>query len=103
MPAWEGDRLQTNMGWEGEGPFYYTALREPLLSAELTRTANVKSETLSGLRIDSVTFQPCLEENERSQDRLFSLAIPGIGTLTGVFDGVQNRSKLFHRIAQFSL
>jgi pyruvate dehydrogenase phosphatase len=87
MPAWEGERLETDMGWNGEGPFYYTALPEPLLSSELARIANPASQVLTNTRVDSVTFQPCLEETERSQDRHFSLAIPGVGLLTGVFDG----------------
>lgn len=87
MPTWEGERLETDMGWNGEGPFYYTSLPEPLLSSELARLANSASQVLINTRVDSVVFQPCLEEMERSQDRHFSLAIPGVGLLTGVFDG----------------
>ncbi|KAF8305656.1 protein serine/threonine phosphatase 2C [Clavulina sp. PMI_390] len=83
-----GPRLQTDMGWPGEGPFWYTAVPEPELSEQLVRASHAKSVSLSrDLRIDSVTIQPCLEEKEASQDRLFSLEVPGVGTLTGVFDG----------------
>ena len=87
MPAWEGERLETDMGWDGEGPFHYTALPEPLLSSELARAANSSSQVLMNIQVDSVTFQPCLDENQRNQDRHFSLAIPEVGLLTGVFDG----------------
>ena len=87
MPTWEGERLETDMGWDGEGPFHYTALSEPLLSSELARIANSASRVLMNTRVDSVAFQPCLDEREKSQDRHFSLAIPDVGLLTGVFDG----------------
>ncbi|KAF9516475.1 hypothetical protein BS47DRAFT_1340814 [Hydnum rufescens UP504] len=75
------------MGWPGAGPFIYTILPEPFLSSELARLSNSSSERLSdGIRVDSLTFQPCLLEEERSQDRLFTQEIP-FGLLTGIFDG----------------
>lgn len=90
MAILDGERLQTDMGWEGEGPFYYTAISEPQISTELTRSANASSDVLSNVRVDSVTFQPCLEEKERSQDRLFAVAVPGVGLLSGIFDGTHS-------------
>jgi hypothetical protein len=87
--SWEGfPRGRTNMGWPGAGPFTYTILPEPFLSSELARLSNSSSERLSdGIRLDSVTFQPCPLEEERSQDRLFTQEIP-FGLLTGIFDGL---------------
>lgn len=90
MTPWEGPRLETNMGWEGEGPFHYTSLSDPQLTTEFERTANPTSQLLgpAGVRIDSVTFQPCLVEHERSQDRLVSFDVPGVGVVSAVFDGM---------------
>ena len=87
--SWEGfPRGRTDLGWPGDGPFTYTILPEPFLSSELARLANSSCEHMSsGIRVDSVTYQPCLVEEERSQDRLFAHET-SFGFIAGVFDGL---------------
>lgn len=105
MPTWSGKRLETDMGWSGEGPFFYTSMPEPDLSAELSRISHPETQAFASdsddrkgaLRVDSVTMQPCLDENERSQDRLFVKAVQGVGTLVAVLDGAPYFSVIFDR------
>lgn len=89
MSTWPGQRLETDLGFPGYGPFPYTLLGDPkVLATELFRAANATSDVmpLSGARVDSVTFQPCLMEEEASQDRRFCLETER-GVLVGVLDG----------------
>ncbi|KDN45790.1 hypothetical protein RSAG8_04623, partial [Rhizoctonia solani AG-8 WAC10335] len=56
-------RLLTNLGIEGHGsPWHFRLLAEPELTQELHRHANAKSSDVSGLRVDSVWFQPAKGE-----------------------------------------
>lgn len=87
MAHWQGERFETNMGWEGVGPFHYTSITEPQITTEFEKTANPTTKVLGGLRIDSVTFQPCLLEKEASQDRLINFEVPGVGVVSAIFDG----------------
>ncbi|CAE6540199.1 unnamed protein product [Rhizoctonia solani] len=84
-------RLLTNLGIEGYGsPWNFRLLTEPELTRELQRHANAKSSTVSGLRVDSVWFQPAEGEHNASQDRIYSGPCEVEGekwSLVGVFDG----------------
>ncbi|KAH7320452.1 phosphatase 2C-like domain-containing protein [Rhizoctonia solani] len=85
------DRLLTNLGMQGYGsPWNFRLLAEPELTQELRRYANAKSSNVSGLRVDSVQFQPAKGEENASQDRIYSGSCEVKGerwSLVGVFDG----------------
>ncbi|KDQ18817.1 hypothetical protein BOTBODRAFT_153711 [Botryobasidium botryosum FD-172 SS1] len=94
MYASQGQPARTDLGYPDEGPFRYTILPEPFLTHELTRLASAKSTLLSRpsadvrqAKVDSVTFQPCLVEEESSQDRLVLEDWEDQGALIAVFDG----------------
>lgn len=94
MYASHGQPGRTDLGYADEGPFRYTILPEPFLSKELERLANAKSTPLSDassgghhVKVDSITFQPCLVEEESSQDRLIVEDWETEGSLVAVFDG----------------
>lgn len=75
------------MGWpEEEALWWYTPLPEPLLSSELSRLADARTHGDT----DSVTFQPCPNPEEASQDRFviadWSLT-GGNWAFRAVFDG----------------
>lgn len=84
-------RLLTNLGIEGYGsPWNFRLLAEPELTQELHRHANAQSSNASGLRIDSVQFQPAKGEENASQDRIYAGSCDVEGetwALAGVFDG----------------
>lgn len=84
--------LLTNLGTTGAGgPWPFRLLSEPEISTELSRFANAKSSNASGVRVDSVTFQPAQAENDRSQDRIYDGPFHGLkwrGSMIGVFDGI---------------
>jgi hypothetical protein len=84
-------RLRTNLGIEGYGsPWDFRMLTEPELTQELRRHANAKSSDSSGLRVDSVWFQPAQGEENASQDRIYAGLCEIKGeqwSLAGVFDG----------------
>ncbi|CCO32270.1 hypothetical protein BN14_06325 [Rhizoctonia solani AG-1 IB] len=83
--------LRTNLGIEGYGsPWDFRMLTEPELTQELRRHANAKSSDSSGLRVDSVWFQPAQGEENASQDRIYAGLCEIKGeqwSLAGVFDG----------------
>lgn len=82
------ERLPTSLSWIPDKTFYYTSLSEPQLTAELERLAQPTSQSLSeGTRLDSLSIQPCRNESERNQDRMFVESVPGVGTVIGVLDG----------------
>ncbi|KAG8783568.1 hypothetical protein FRC12_019590, partial [Ceratobasidium sp. 428] len=56
----------------GYGPWPFQDLHEPELTQRLHAASGAKSSSLSGLRVDSVSFQPCPSEEEQSQDRVYS-------------------------------
>ncbi|KAG8788492.1 hypothetical protein FRC12_014493, partial [Ceratobasidium sp. 428] len=56
----------------GYGPWPFQDLNEPELTQRLHSASGAKSSSLSGLRVDSVSFQPCPSEEEQSQDRVYS-------------------------------
>ncbi|KJA27787.1 hypothetical protein HYPSUDRAFT_62824 [Hypholoma sublateritium FD-334 SS-4] len=83
----EHQRKTTDMGWpEEEALWWYTPLSEPLLSSELARLADARTHGDT----DSVTFQPCPNPEEASQDRFviadWSLT-GGNWAFRAVFDG----------------
>ncbi|CAE6471788.1 unnamed protein product [Rhizoctonia solani] len=84
-------RLLTNLSIEGYGsPWNFRLLAEPELTQELQRHANAKSSNISGLRVDSVWFQPAQGEENASQDRVYAGPCEIEGeqwSLAGVFDG----------------
>ncbi|KAF8972972.1 hypothetical protein BDZ97DRAFT_1935957 [Flammula alnicola] len=76
----------TDMGWpEADALWLYTVLPEPLLSSELKRLsfAHTHGDT------DVVTFQPCPNPEQSSQDRFVIRDWHGNGTwmFRAVFDG----------------
>jgi hypothetical protein len=80
-------RKTTDMGWPEEGAeWWYTVLPEPVLSSELARLsfANSYGDT------DAVTFQPCPNPEQSSQDRFVIKDWPlanGTWSFRAVFDG----------------
>ncbi|KAG9119781.1 hypothetical protein FRC07_005031, partial [Ceratobasidium sp. 392] len=84
-------RLLTNFGVDSpKAPWSFRRLAEPELTTELKRFANAKTSTTSGVRVDSVWFQPAQGEDDRSQDRIYHGICQGTEqqwSLTGVFDG----------------
>lgn len=87
-------RLLTNLGMDIPGsPWPFRQLTEPELTNELGRHANAKTSDISGLRVDSVWFQPAQGESNNSQDRIYSGACTVSGeqwALAAVFDGKLN-------------
>lgn len=82
------ERLPTSLSWIPDKTFYYTSLSEPQLTAELERLAQPSSQSFpSGIRLDSLSIQPCQNESERNQDRMFVESVSGVGTVIGVLDG----------------
>ncbi|KAG9081010.1 hypothetical protein FRC06_005915, partial [Ceratobasidium sp. 370] len=84
-------RLFTNFGVDSpEAPWPFRRLTGTGLTDELERLANAKTSTASGIRVDSVWFQPAQGENDRSQDRIYDGICQRSGerwSLIGVFDG----------------
>lgn len=83
---------KTDMGWGPKyGPFTYRHMSEPYLSEELMRLSLARSQD----EIDSVTFQPSLDPDQRIQDRRvvqkWDIGGGGIWTFTAVFDGQPHR------------
>ncbi|KAI5120304.1 hypothetical protein M0805_005808 [Coniferiporia weirii] len=81
---------QTDMGWEGEGPWTYRLLQEPHLSSEFNRQSSPREHVLGSAKAYSVTIQPCPDPEQRSQDRYVveGWEMPGgIWSFLGVFDG----------------
>ena len=85
-----GRLAKTDMGWGPQfGTWDYRILTEPDLSETLASYANT---TIYGTqsKVHSVSFQPCLLEEEASQDRCTSQEwhFPdGVWTFSAVFDG----------------
>ncbi|GLB37225.1 putative protein serine threonine phosphatase 2C [Lyophyllum shimeji] len=80
----------TDMGYQGQGPWAYRILREPLLTEELTRMSAAKAYPFG---IDVVSLQPCPLHISRSQDRhvVEQWDLPnGKWIFNGVFDGHLN-------------
>ncbi|PPQ99717.1 hypothetical protein CVT24_009700, partial [Panaeolus cyanescens] len=80
-------RKKTDMGWPDAGHLWdFTLLSEPLLSSELARLSGVKSIGDS----DVLSFQPCPNPEESSQDRYvindWSL-LDGAWSFRALFDG----------------
>lgn len=84
-------RPLTNLGMNVPGsPWPFRQLTEPELTNELSRHANAKTSNVSGLRVDSVWFQPAQGENNNSQDRIYDGVCEVSGeqwALAAVFDG----------------
>jgi pyruvate dehydrogenase phosphatase len=81
----------TDMGWGDRfGPFAYTLLSEPDVSSELARLSGATHVA----NVHCVTFQPCPNPEERSQDRYvvqdWALA-DGVWKFLAVFDGAPPR------------
>lgn len=78
---------ETNLGYEGYGPWRYRKLSEPELTSLLTRLADPKS--IAG--VDCVSFQPATGEAPINQDRY---AVEdwdlegGIWKFLAIFDGL---------------
>lgn len=88
----DGRKCTTLNSPPGYGPWCFQDLHEPELTQRLHRMSRAKTSTTSGLRVDSVEFQPCPSEDELSQDRIFSGRCEVEGdespwSLVGVFDG----------------
>ncbi|KAF8501337.1 protein serine threonine phosphatase 2C [Hysterangium stoloniferum] len=85
----ESEYKWTNMGWgEAYGPWRYKVLSEETVSKNLPLYAHSQTDPSGG--ITSVTFQPCLNEDDRSQDRraVHSWHLRnGIWKFVAVFDG----------------
>jgi len=81
------DKKTTDMGWpEADALWLYTVLPEPQLSLELERLSLAKNLDDT----DVVTFQPCPNYDERSQDRFViqSWELPnGTWSFHAIFDG----------------
>jgi pyruvate dehydrogenase phosphatase len=79
-------RRQTDMGWPNHGPFFYHSLPEPDLTSELRLLSNARFVG----NADCVTFQPCPDPEQRSQDRYeiqdWHLS-NGTWKFAGIFDG----------------
>lgn len=75
------------MGWPEEDALWaYELLSEPLLSSELARLAESKSFH----KTDCITFQPCPNFDERSQDRYVVIdwqLDSGTWQFRAIFDG----------------
>jgi hypothetical protein len=86
-------RLLTNFGIDSsEAPWSFRMLAEPDLTNELNRFADAKTSITSGVRVDSVWFQPASSEDDRSQDRIYDGICEGMEqrwSIIGVFDGMQ--------------
>ena len=83
-----GTYAKTDMGWANHGLWTYRILPEPILSETLERYAQVQSHANN--TIDSITFQPCPDEDEASQDRRIAgqWDLPdGKWTFAAIFDG----------------
>ncbi|KAK7057310.1 PPM-type phosphatase domain-containing protein [Favolaschia claudopus] len=79
----------TDMGYPGEGPWTFRILREPSLTAELTRAASPQSNR----KVDSLTFQPCSPHIYQNQDRFIVEEwnlLGGTWQFNSVFDGHVN-------------
>ena len=91
----ELQRKTTDMGWPEEGLWWYTPLPEPYLSSELARLAEARTHGDT----DSVSFQPCPNPEEASQDRFviedWSLA-GGNWSFRAVFDGQSFGTYIFN-------
>ncbi|KAG8738281.1 hypothetical protein FRC10_007081 [Ceratobasidium sp. 414] len=98
-------RLFTNFGVESpEAPWPFRRLAGPELANELERFANAKTSTASGVRVDSVWFQPAQGENNRSQDRIYDGVCQVSGrrwSLVGVFDGHAGEECSDHALKHF--
>lgn len=76
----------TDMGWGGDRRWTYRMLSEEQISPILTDLSQPKTHGL----VDSVSFQPCLSYEARSQDRHVTQTwdlLGGHWTFVGVFDG----------------
>ena len=87
---------RTDMGWPGAGPWHYRKLQEPYLSRELERQCGPKVYRLSDDHRGekpvaySASIQPCLDPEQRSQDRCIVESwemANGLWTFAAVFDG----------------
>ncbi|KAK7034763.1 hypothetical protein VNI00_012170 [Paramarasmius palmivorus] len=91
-PEWPNGLVkETDMGWSGKGPWKYTLLSEPQLSAEASRVANGYAKGL----LHTVTFQPNQAPSNRigNQDRYVveDWEITGqVWKFRAVFDGHAN-------------
>lgn len=78
---------ETDLGYEGHGPWRYRKLPEPEITSILTQLANPKS--IAG--VDCVTFQTCVGETPINQDRYavedWELA-SGVWKFLAIFDGL---------------
>jgi hypothetical protein len=89
----DGRKCSTLNAPPGYGPWLFQDLHEPELTQRLNLMSGAKTSVLSGLRVDSVSFQPCPSREERSQDRIYAgrCDIEGDSSpwsLVGVFDGM---------------
>ncbi|KAG8683869.1 hypothetical protein FRC08_014022 [Ceratobasidium sp. 394] len=90
----------------GYGPWLFEELHEPELTQRLHLMSGAKSSVFSGLRVDSVSFQPCPSEEERSQDRVYSGVCnvegdPSPWSLIAVFDGHAGHDCADHTVSKF--
>jgi len=78
----------TDMGWGlPDTLWYFTSLPEPHLSSELERLSFAKSVGDT----DVITFQPCPNPDESTQDRYVVedwALLGGTWTFRGIFDGM---------------
>ncbi|KAG8703522.1 hypothetical protein FRC08_002797 [Ceratobasidium sp. 394] len=84
-------RMFTNFGVDSpEAPWPFHRLAGAELTNELEKFADAKTSTASGVRVDSVWFQPAQGEDNCSQDRIYEGACQVSEqrwSLVGVFDG----------------
>ncbi|KDQ57569.1 hypothetical protein JAAARDRAFT_130764 [Jaapia argillacea MUCL 33604] len=88
------------MGWGPPyGPWRYRVLAEPQVTLELARLSNAQS---SQGRVDTLTFQPCPNPEEQSQDRYIVQDWDlrgGTWRFAGVFDGHAGQEAVDYTVA----
>ncbi|KAF9484447.1 protein serine/threonine phosphatase 2C [Pholiota conissans] len=91
-------RKKTNMGWPEENAlWWYTVIPEPQLSNKLEQLSHAKSYGDT----DAITFQPCPNPEEKSQDRFVIKQWPfadGTWSFRAVFDGQSMLRVIVHTI-----
>ncbi|QRV89154.1 protein phosphatase 2C [Ceratobasidium sp. AG-Ba] len=102
----DGRKYTTLGAPAGYGPWLFQHLHDPELTQRLHIMSNAKTSTINGLRVDSVSFQPCPSEEETSQDRVYSgvCDVDGDATpwsLVAVFDGHAGHDCADHAVEKF--
>lgn len=94
---WKGRRSESNNGWEGYGPWPYTILEEPDLSAQIERLAQVQTHDKTEL----LSFQPWPEPGKNQDRSLITTWTTSQGTwkVFCIFDGTLSMLN-FHRFVE---